>query len=357
MKSPKFKIGTILNSPKMVVGRVRPAYSSVVIKCPYRLNAMALDPSLIAINDSKIYTPGEIVFPIQLYRIVLVRIRKDSRINVLPGCSRPQLAVHAARLMKRALNTKNGFDISIKEEVNLNHYGFGSSSGLISSIAIAINEIYGKPIKNSDLILYLAQNHGEEIDGNSTELQHVQCIGGAAAASLVKAGFIVISGESKIIAKMNISKDLKVVIGIPRNYNPRDSTELIKQEVKNIKKFIETGKKWGTQVAYQLIHFTLPAMLVGDLKSASKVIYNYRFLYGSIENCSFAYPLVVGIARRIKKLFLDPKVYTLSLSSVGPAFFAITSDEKKCIKEFSKAGLDCIITKVHNRGYRVLSKL
>ena len=58
-----------------------------------------------------------------------------------------------------------------------------------------------KSIKGNDLIKYLAQNHGEEIDGEDFYLNPVQCIGGSAAAGIYKAGLILLAGESSPITQ------------------------------------------------------------------------------------------------------------------------------------------------------------
>jgi predicted sugar kinase len=351
------KVGEVKNRLKKSFDNPQPKFDSVSIKAPYRLNAMALDPSLIAFNESQIYTPGEIVFAVGIYRNVKVKIRKDSQITINEECKRQQLVIHSVGLMRSALGITNGFDIEVDEDLSLKHSGLGSSTGIISSVAIAINELYGNLIPADLLLSYLTQNHGEEIDDNPNMLQHIQSIGGSAAASLVKAGMIVIAGESKIIATMNIDSNYEVVIAIPNGYKPKDSKTLAHEEMDNMEKFVLTGKKYAEKVAYELIHETLPAMASQDLKTASKVIFNYRFSYGSIENCSFVFPKITEIAKQIKHLFEDEEVKTLALSSVGPAFFCITTNVQKCVSAFEKAGLVSYGTKIHNTGYEVIEKI
>jgi len=105
--------------------------------------------------------------------------------------------------------------------------------------------------------------------------------------------------------------------------------------------------------AYNIFHKVLPAMISGDLKTIGDVIYNYRFNMGSIENCSFVYPKLTELA---KKLALKVKdiAEIFSLSSVGPGFFAITENPALCEKEFRKAGLRTIITPLENESYQVI---
>lgn len=356
-KKSIFKVGTVINSLIDPIEGVEIKFYSLTVKCPYRLNAMALDPSLIAFNDEHIYSPGEIIFPIQLFRTVQVSCIDGNEIVVNQECQRKQLVVHSAELIRKALRVNQGFKITVTEDLEMKHTGFGSSSGLMAAVAIAINELYGNPITSTSLITYLAQNHGEEIDGDSNHLEHIQCIGGSAAACLIKAGMIILAGQSKVIASMKLGENLDVVIGIPKNYKPKDAHILAQEELMNMDKFVATGKKFGKDIAYSLIHQTLPAMSENNLRLASEIIYKYRFEYGSIQNCSFVFPPMNEIAESVKHLQQEPQTMTLSLSSVGPAFFAITTDSKKCVTVFEQAGMDCILTKIHNNGYQIIEKI
>ena len=115
MKFSRFKVGRVLNPIGTNIAKPELIYSSVTLICPYRLNAMALDPSLIDVNKSFVYSPGEIVFPIKLYRKIKIELRKDHKINIGKGCSRPQIAKHAVLLMKSALKVNSGFNIDVTE--------------------------------------------------------------------------------------------------------------------------------------------------------------------------------------------------------------------------------------------------
>lgn len=343
-----------MNSIHLMKRRRVPQYKKVVLRYPSRLNAMAIDPSKIRINRLGIYTPGEILFPIQIFKKVGIEIRTDHRILIHTKSLRTHLILHAARLMQKALKVRRGFNITVEMEREMRHCGLGSSSGLMAAVAASINELYGNPISAHDLIKYLAQNHGEEIDGDEKNLQRVQCIGGSAAAGLVHGGMITLAGVGVPVATMRIAKDRKVVIGIPRDFIAPDAKTLMRKERQHMSAFVKTGKKYGATIAYHILHTTLPAMREGNLKVASRIIFTYRFKYGSIKNCSFVYPRMNQIAQSIQGLFTREDVDTLSLSSVGPAFFAITTNQTQCRTAFEKAGMRVFVTKINNDGYKVL---
>ncbi|MFA6076948.1 MAG: hypothetical protein WC735_02630 [Candidatus Paceibacterota bacterium] len=352
--NPFLKVGTVTNKIGGIYPIFNPSINSIDIKFPSRLNAMAIDPSLILPNKKGIYRAGEVVFSIGLYRIIHVERRPGGHIEISNRSKRRPLILHAALLMKKALSFSEGLFIDVDNQNEIKHAGLGSSSGLIAGVACAINELYGSLILPQKLVRYLAQNHGEEIEFNNEYLCPVQCLGGAAAAGLFKAGMIVIAGESIVIATSVIPKKYKVIIGIPKDYVPLDSKKLFELETENIEKFINTGKKMGDKIAYNVLHKMLPAMINGDLSSIGDVIYDYRFNMGSIDNCSFSYPKVIELSKKLSFLKKDKFTPILSLSSVGPSFFTISEHVTYCKNYFEKLGLSTIVTNIENNGYEII---
>jgi predicted sugar kinase len=351
-----FTVGTILNPIKSKLVSPTPVFEKLTLQYPSRLNAMALDPSRIDVNRSGVYSPGEVIYSIALYKIVNINLRRDCEIVISELSPRHQLIRHAALLMKDALHLKQGFNISVEVE-DLRHCGLGSSSGLISAVAAAINEMYGNPIPKLELIAYLAQNHGEEIDGSISDLQHVQCIGGSAASGLIESGMTVLTGESTPIGTMLIDTSYTVLIGVPNDYVAADSKELMRLEMLNMDKFIATGNHYRDRIGYRVVHEMLPQMKRGNLREASRLIFDYRFDYGSIDNCSFVYPNMKRIAKNIRFLFEDGTVDVLALSSVGPAFFAITKKPNLCESVFQDNNLFVRKTKINNSGYTIINRV
>ena len=350
-----FTVGTILNPIKSKLISPTLVCKQLTLQYPSRLNAMALDPSKIDVSGSGIYSPGEVIFSIALYKVVNINLRRDCEIVISESSPRQQLIRHAVLLMRDALRFKQGFDISVEVE-DLRHCGLGSSSGLISAVATAINEMYGNPISRLELIAYLAQNHGEEIDDNINDLQHVQCIGGSAAAGLIQSGMIVLAGESIPIGTMEIDESYTVLIGIPNDFIAADSKELMRLEMLNMGKFVATGDQYRDKIGYRVTHEMLPQMKKGNLREASKLIFDYRFDYGSIDNCSFVYPKMKDTAKEIRSLFEDSIVDVLALSSVGPAFFAITKKPDICESVFKDNNLFVRRSRINNTGYSVINK-
>lgn len=351
-----FKVGKVFNILPGTPLNTKIVYKEVIIKYPSRLEAMAIDPSKIAKNNNLRYTPGQIDFTVKLFKTVTVKITDNKNdVEVSPTSKRPSLIKHAAGIMRYALGFEEGLYVDVNEEVGLRHCGLGSSSSLIAGIACAINELYGKPITDKQIVKYLAQNHGEEIDNELELINPVQCIGGSAACGTHEGGLVIIAGESVVVKTMPISDIYEVVIGIPEGFTYPDSKYLMDKEIENLSKFFECGQKYGKLIAYKLFHECLPDMEEGSLRAIGDLIYEYRYNMGSIKNCSFVYPPIVKIANKLSFLKTQNIVDVLALSSVGPGMFAITKKPIICEQAFKDNGMITIRTKVHNERYEVVS--
>jgi predicted sugar kinase len=353
-----FKVGTVFNPIKGGPYKVKPKLKEVKIKYPSRLNLMAIDPSKIATNRNLVYTPGEIILKVKIYKQVLARISNNQkRILISPIAKRPSLILHSALLMKKALNFNCGLELNVDNSQELRHVGLGSSSGLIASVACAINELFGKPISPENLLQYLAQNHGEEIENQPNFLSPVQCIGGSAASGLYKGALLVLAGQSRVIRSMNLNGNYQVIIGIPKDFKEMDSKTLLKKELNVMNNFIKCGKKYGPLIAYKVLHSVLPAMVEEDLATIGDVVFDYRYKMGSIKNCSYTYPKLVSLTNRLAFLKTKRLVDLLSISSVGPAIIAVSKDIGYAKEAFIKENLKVFITRPENSTYKILKKV
>lgn len=349
-----YPIGTVFNPLKYEPNPIISKFKKVQIEFPSRLNAMAIDPSGITTNENMVYTPGEVTLSISLPRYVTVEIGNSLGEPVICSDETPRKSIvkHAALLMREALKFKDSLKISVNSPHEIRHAGLGSSSGTIAAVCSAINELFGSPISDENLIQYVAQNHGEEIDGVEDMLMPVQCIGGSAASGLHSGGVIIITGESTVIASTSCYKP--ILIGIPKDYVPLDSKALMQKEIENLDKFMETGRKHRNTISYLMLHKAIPGLSKADISPLGDLVFEYRFNMGSISNCSFVYPEMINIADNLRKIKEQGLADMLALSSVGPAFFAVTDQIEKCQKIFEESNLACIQTSFFNSKYKVI---
>lgn len=316
---------------------------------------MALDPSKIAPRPDSVYTAGQINFKIASFRDISVGIsEKSSAIAINETYSRTSLVRHSAELMRCALGYTGGLTIDVGSQTELRHCGFGSSSNIIASTGFAINELFGNPLDQHTLAGYFARNHGEEIDGIPDLLSPVQCIGGSAMAGITDGGIFIMAGEQAVIATTHVPNAYHFVVGVPKNYNHPDAEYLFAKELEAMPKFIKTGQLYGPTVAYRLVHEVLPDLTRGNFKELGRLVFDYRFDMGSIENCSFVYPPMIEIARKIRSLMENGIAEVLALSSVGPGFFALTENPDECVKVFQEADMKTSVFEPYNEKYKVV---
>ena len=326
----------------------------ITIHYPARLESMALDPAKVAEREDRIYRAGQINLVVSIFKHVTVRIIDgEDEIRIPNNTPRFVLVKHAALIMKSVLGFKQSIAITITEDLGLRHCGLGSSSGTIAAIASAINELFSKPLNPSTLSKLCAQNHGEEIDGNTSMVIPVQCLGGSVIAGNFEGGLMIIAGRATPIFSMDLKENLSVVIGVPNDYYHPDSAELMQQEADNMNKFVSTGNAYASEVAYNLIHEVIPDLTNGELESCKELIYQYRWNMGSIKNCSFVLPRIVDIAESLRKYQTNEDIKIFSLSSVGPGFFALTSNPEKVLADFKTLNMKTYVTKIYNNTYKV----
>lgn len=358
---PKFKAGYIFNEYTDKIDKnLQLKYYKIKTEYPCRIDAMAINPSAVCYNGKSVFTPGEVV--ISINRKIKVNIEVISEIGgILEISERTQRKVlirHAYGIISKTLNVNPSLKIDVDSSEIIKHCGFGSSSSTIAAVASAINELYGCQINNKKLIKFLASNHGEEIsDENEEDLKLVQCIGGGATNGLTEEGIIIIAGKATSIAKLKY--DSEVLIAIPKDFKPENAEELMKLEEENLWKFKETGDKYSKKIAYDLLHKALPDINNGSIKELAEVVFDYRFNMGSIANCSFTYKNMMENAKALRNLYEKGHCEFLTLSSVGPAFFAIVKNEeqKKICKDIMEnVGMNVIETSICNSTYEIIDK-
>lgn len=351
-----FKVGTIFNPIILNVKNTKPILREITLLYPKRLNAMAIDPSKITQFNNMKYIAGQITFSIQLYTKVNLKLRNDGECLISKRSLRKSVIKHVFLLMKKAIGFNDGFEIDVDEGSDIIHGGLGSTGSIFGGVAVAINEVYGSPIGEDQLLKYLSQNYGEEVTGSEDMLNPVQSVGGSIATGLYNGGILIISGENRVVKIGVVNPDYSVILGYPKNFEKRSSDVNFSKEKNNFSRFKKCGKDYGKDIAYDVFHKILPGIDEKNLSQIGNVIYDYRFNKGSIQNCSFSYPKIVEITKNLSYLKKNNIVDILSISSVGPLVFAITKNPIKCVQAFKKQGLAILKTKIENNKYQILNK-
>lgn len=353
MKS--FLPGTVFNAYKGPVSRVNSFNNYISISYPTRLESMVLDPSKISIKDDHKYNAGQINFKVNLFTHVSAKIiQSEDRIHI---SKRPILVRHAIELFRKATKTNFNYYIEVLKDLDIKHAGLGSSSNIISAVFFCLNALHNFPLEKKHIIRYLAQNHAEEAE-DDRYIVKVQGLGGSSAAGFYSGGLQILSGFSSLVYSQDIDEEYDVVFGVPKNYEQINAETLISKEIKNIENFVKTGQKHSKEIAYRLLHQSLPSLVSeNNLRVLGKLIFDYRFKMGSIRNCSFVFPQMMQIADNLKHLFLEKHCEVLTISSVGPGFFSMSKGEEnreKIKKDMSNAGLIYYELKPYNQAAKII---
>jgi predicted sugar kinase len=348
---PPFPVGALRSPLRATPTRAHPTASHVLVRYPTRLNAMALDSSKIVPGEGG-YPAGELLFVCALWRTVEVTIEGPGRgVRIEAGSSHPVVAEHAATVTAAALGIDSTLSIRVSGPALPAHVGLGSSSGTMAAVASAVARAAGLQVPRRAFIRFLAENHGEEIDGDPARLMPVQCLGGSAAAGLIPAAIQVVAGRGVPLLGANPDDRYRVVLAHPAELPRWDAKESLAAEARSFEGFARTGREYAREIAYRLVHQAWPALVDGDLRPLGQLLFDYRFRMGSIANCAFSHPDLTSIATAIEAVFTDGLADVLSLSSVGPLFFAVTRDPDACAVALASCGLQTSVCRLWSAGF------
>lgn len=353
-----FSAGKIHNPVKGTIKRPLLRYKSIKITVPARLNTMCFDlKTLTKPKKEFVYNAGELAFCVNVSTYSEVRIKDNSsEIDITGNTRRKSIVRHAAMIMKNVLNTSEGLVIEANNIHDFPHSGFGSSSSLITAVCIAINEMYDKPLDQRQLSLLISQNHGEEINGDDGNLIHVQCNGGSPSVALYGGGMQVIVGESNIVLQNNISEAYTFVFGIPKFYKKRDAQELMGIETGQFGKMIELRDDYFKEIAWKVLHELIPSIMNNDMYTIGEIIKYYRFETGSLKIDSITWDGLYGLMEKLIKM-RNEDTPIISVSSCGPAIYALTRNPKIIQGLFEKEDMETFVSTPNNTGYEVLKAI
>ena len=348
-----FPVGQVMNPLRdKLQCDPRPRFSQVSTRQSARLEPMVLDYGLLVdIPKPQVCLAGAVAFGVEIPTIAHVRLKgKPGEIHIEEQVTRPSIVRHAALIMQSALGVLDGLTIDVEAPHRFVHAGLGSSASLQVAVASAINYLYGQPITPAALPGYLAQNYGEEIEGDPDQLIPVQSIGDTAAVGFMGGGMVVVAGEATVIARMHLPEHKSFIIGIPHWYRPQDSLTVFSSDSRVFDRMLQAGRESRYEVAYQVLHLMLPAMVNGDLRAIGEVMWQARCSEQNLNHYDTRYPGLKRTALRLRELMKAQKVDVLSISSAGPIIFAYTSYVNEVTQEFYRNSMEVAVAKPNNTG-------
>lgn len=333
-----YKIGDLINPLPIQFENVQALFKECFVRVPSRIDTFLCHHNYFANPPRRqVYPVGAINFVIDQFTQAKVEVINGDEIILDDEIDRKSIILHTALVLKKTLGFKEGLKIQAKNLHLIKHGGFGSSAALQTSVAIAINNIFGNKIPNTYLIKLLSQNYGEESDRPGF-LSPMASIGGASASAMLNSNTIIIGGESEIWKQYNLPKEYKVVIAIPDIKKLPDGILDMELYQKGFLLFEKLGLEWGhikedilkNKIIYGLNNKDMSSLFesinmytigaFGDIPQ----YFRHRWLSHSIFMDEFIHEIYYSIYKEISN-----KENCFFVSSGGPSIAFITKEATK----------------------------
>lgn len=351
--------GTVTNPlPKRSALIPELRHESVALTSPTRLVPMALDPGGLNMNQSGVTTAGGVLVAIGQGVNVEAKFLGNNNGQVKFGENTKknhQLIEHAHGIMCQHLGISPSLRISVDSTAVMKHGGYGSSGATLASICAAINELYGRPIKDEDLLRYIVTNYAEQ---SGDHLEQNTCVGTSVGGVFMPEGVnggVRVLKAGRILGSAPYQGD--AIIGQPHDFVPMPTQEMIHWEEENYKSLGNDGGKFAAEIDTSLRSKGLPRMAQGDISGIGEMVADYVSDDRAHPNC---YPGARDIYREMRgPLFDKGNCDMLGISSVSPTFFALTDSKTKeeaVREEFDSRKFKTVKFPVTNSGYKVTSR-
>ena len=318
--------GTVVNpldNPMRPIKKSELQSQFVGLSFPTRLVPVALDPRKLALAGDGTASAGEILVSIDSPIRVQARFLGNNNGTVKIGdASRKDdmLIQHVYGIMCELLRTSPSLMIDVDGSAVPKHSGFGSNGAKIGAIAAAINELYGRPIADNDLIKYCVTNYVEQMKDGS--LMQNTCVGGSVATGLSEGGIMVVAGRGTPIGKANYQGH--AIVGRP-DRESMSSEDMTQWEHENFAKEKPDADAFAHQLDYNMLHEGLPGLAQNDIRPIARIAADY----GTSDS---AHPIAFAGARERYREMLPHLQGASDMSgttSVSDTYFALTNNPEK----------------------------
>ena len=330
--------------------KINLAYKRVRTTVPGRLFALFKNiKGLVEQEKTGEFNYGEVSFGVNLRTHADVSLY-DS-LHVTESSRRPSIVRHAAEITRKQVNYQGGLLIEANNDFPYRHVGSGSSAALFTATALSINKLLGEPIQNDKLPRFLAQNYGEEIDGDHDNLITVQCTGGTSWMGLV--GGIILVDKSQLNYRMAIPEGLGYVIGVP-DYEKPDAKGAMAREAGGIFQDILDKLPEMDKFHKEVFQEVETAIKDGDIGRVGSGIYkafSYDPFMQLFENM---FPGIKELFWKLRDKMQKHSPAAMFISSAGPGIVTLCDKHKeKEVRDcYEQLGIDYLLTpEVANNGF------
>ncbi len=337
--------------------KVTVEYKRVRASVPGRLFALFKNiKGLVEQEPTGEFNYGEVSFGVNLRTHADVSLYDT--LHVTESSRRASIVRHAAEITRRQVKYSGGLLIEANNDFPYRHVGSGSSAALYTATALAINKLLGEPIQKEKLPRFLAQNYGEEIDGNHENLITVQCTGGTSWMGLT--GGIILVDKSQLKHRMAIPEELGYVIGVP-DYPKPDAKGAMAREAGGIFQDILDKLPEMDRFHREVFHDVELAIKDSDIIKVGKGIYNAFSYDPFMQLFDNMFPGIKVLFWKLRTLMQKHSPVATFISSAGPGIVTVCEKykEKEIMDCYEKLGIDYLLTpEPANNGvqYEILEK-
>jgi len=320
----------------------KPVYKRVRVTVPGRLFALFKNiKGLVEQEPTGEFNYGEVSFGVNLRTHADVSLHDT--LHVTESSRRASIVRHAAEITRKQAGYTGGFLIEANNDFPYRHVGSGSSAALFTATALAINKLLGEPIQNDKLPRFLAQNYGEEIDGDHENLITVQCTGGTSWMGL-KGGVILVD-KSQLLHRMAIPEKLGYVIGVP-DYPKPDAKGAMAREAGGIFQDILDKLPEMDRFHREVFQEVGLAIKENDITRVGKGIYkafSYDPFMQLFENM---FPGIKVLFWKLRDLMQKHSPVATFISSAGPGIVTVCNkhQKKEIMDCYEHLGIDYLLT-------------
>ncbi|HID74011.1 MAG TPA: GHMP kinase, partial [Thermoplasmata archaeon] len=271
----------------------------------------------LSVLDMRRFEPGVpggggIGHAIDLRARAVVRVADEWTVR----SSRPHVVEHAARVVAGAAGYGGALEVEA-EDHGIRHLGLGSTSALMTAVAVAVNHVLGRPLGSRDLRHIIGRNFVEDhpegvVPGFET---------GVGPAVGLYGGFIVMTDALAIASRMSLPDGWQAVIAVvhgdPRKSSGEEEISLLMNRARDLDASAAERK------AHLALLDLIPAMDAGDLDRMTGVIARLQRIGSKVAEIEH-HPRPDGI-RSLAESMRDAGARLVGMSSVGPSVTGIVS--------------------------------
>ena len=313
------------------------------VELPSRLHASVIDMNRFGPGEPG---GGGIGFGVGLYCRSKITLTEAGHVTATGN--RPTVASHLGALFCKITGHRGGVEIMTSDH-GRRHLGLGSSIATVTAVAVALNEAFGRPLTLRDLRKLVAFNYCEEAPG-APEMLVKGFETNIGAMVGIHGGMVVGSDRCELIYRVALPEEMKALLVIPEFVPGSSSGDAEASALLGKARAMDRKDKF--KKAYKILLELLPAMVEGDYEAVGDAIYDLAFLGSKKAECMLHGDKGAQVFETMEKL-RGQGAEIVSMSSVGPAVFALSSKPKvwKSWKGWVDGG--ALVVPVDNTGIKV----